>query len=102
MHVNQKILRVSSLIGPIVLTLNFSNWMIFNHWEPSLFWKALNLLKFAASHHKIRSATLLSKIVPSFEFRFHEAFNIFEVQTNGNAYHYRFHRNAPNQKKIAE
>ena len=83
MHVNQKALRVSSFIGPIVLTLNFSNWMIFNHWEPNLFWKTLNFLMFAGSNLKIKSATLLSKIVPSFEFSFHEAFKIFEVQING-------------------
>ena len=43
-------------------SLNFSHGMTFNHWEPNLFWNALNLFTSVGSSRKLKSAILLSKI----------------------------------------
>ena len=38
--------------------------MTFNHWEPNLYWNALNLFMSVGSSRKIKSAISLSKIGP--------------------------------------
>ena len=42
--------------------LKFSHGMTFNHWEPNISWKALNLFTSLGSSRKIKSANSLSKI----------------------------------------